>query len=117
MILGLFAVIESIITHQPKAEAGDSLSHQIRTKIPLLAKRFDDKIDYRNFFSISDENKIWKNLYDYRSRIAHGGKIHFPNQLKIKNSIFIVDFLRTVCKLLLRKAISEPQLCMDLREC
>ncbi len=116
--LGLFAVIESIITHQPKAEAGDSLRHQIKSKIPLLSKRFDEEINYSCFLDKSKEDTIWTKLYDYRSIIAHGGQINFSGKLKIlKDKKTVVTFLRSVTKLLLRYALLEPQLYMDLREC
>lgn len=116
--LGLFAVIESIITHQPKTEAGDSLRHQIKTKIPLLSNRFNKKINYSCFLDKSKVDTIWSKLYDYRSIIAHGGKIDFSGKLKIlKDKKTVVTFLRDITKLLLRHAILEPQLYMDLRKC
>ena len=39
-IIGLFSIIESLITHNPKQNIHDSLKHQIKTKTPLLRKRF-----------------------------------------------------------------------------
>lgn len=116
--LGLFAVIESLITHQPKAEAGDSLRHQIKPKIPLLSNRFNEKINYSYFLDKSKKDTIWTRMYDYRSLIAHGGKIDFSGKLKIlKDKKTVVTFLRGSTKLLSRHAILEPQLYIDLRKC
>lgn len=117
--LGLFAIIESLISHRPKsAETGDSLGHQVRTKIPLLSRRFDKPIDYNNFFDTAREDTVWKTLYDYRSNLAHGEESDFNGTLKLlKDQSTAKDFLRTTTKALLRHALIEPQLYMDLREC
>jgi hypothetical protein len=43
--LGLFAIIELLLTHNPgDKEIGDSLSHQIATKIPLVNNRLPTPI-------------------------------------------------------------------------
>jgi hypothetical protein len=50
-ILGLFAIIEMLITHNPKLEdKGDSITHQMRSKIPLLSRRFDKSIEIEKYF-------------------------------------------------------------------
>lgn len=50
-IIGLFSIIESLITHRPQLiELSDSLTHQISNKMNLLLKRSVRKMDYNNFF-------------------------------------------------------------------
>jgi hypothetical protein len=114
--LGLFSTIESVLTHNPKSGT-DSIGHQIRSKIKLLSNRFDKAIDYSKFESIPVDT-LWKKLYDFRSRIAHGGKINFDKEFKILISSYDVQiFLNTFLRTLLRNALVEPQLYIDLKEC
>jgi len=116
MTLGLFSIIESILTHNPKSDV-DSIGHQITSKVKLLSNRFTNKIDY-SFFHNVNHNNIWKKLYEYRSKIAHGGRIDFKNSLKmLEDSYTVQQFLEMFLKLLLRSALNEPQLYLDLKEC
>ncbi len=119
-VIGLFAIIEMLITHNPKLEdRGDSITHQMQAKIPLLSKRFQTPLDYSRFFSIVAEKKVWQGLYGYRSAVAHGGTPDFQSRdLKIlKNAQNADAFLREVVKALLKQALKEPQLYQDLRNC
>lgn len=114
--LGLFSIIESVLTHNPKFNS-DSIGHQIRTKVKLLSNRFDSKIDYSIYQSVPLDT-LWKKLYDYRSRIAHGGKIDFGNEFQVLISAYDTQiFLNNFLKTLLRNALTEPQLYTDLKEC
>jgi len=117
--LGLFSVIEAIITHRPKStETGDSLTHQVRTKIPLLARRFKTPIKYSDYFCEASEDVLWSKLYDFRSCLAHGDKPDFKGKLSVlKSRIPVHEFLRVVTKTLLRHALQEPELYTDLRKC
>ncbi len=118
-VFGMFTVIESIISHAPKSsETGDSISHQMRTKIPLLFKRMKNSPDYADYFGESKESNVWKQLYDYRSSIAHGGRIDFAGKRRIlKDKDTVGRFLNNTTKAILRQALIEPQLITDLREC
>lgn len=119
-VLGLFAIIEMLITHNPKLEdRGDSITHQMQSKIPLLARRFQKKLDYRFYFQDGTEKKVWSALYKYRSAMAHGGVPDFASgELKILKDANNADsFLREVVKALLRHSLKEPQLYRDLRDC
>lgn len=118
-VLGLFAIIEMLITHNPKLEdRGDSITHQMKSKIPLLSNRFDRPLDY-SLFQDSSKEKIWSALYKYRSTLAHGGVPDFGGRelqiLKSSNNAKI--FLKETVKTLLRHSLKEPQLLKDLREC
>jgi hypothetical protein len=113
-ILGLFAVIECLLTHDPKGSY-DSLGHQIRSKIPLLDKRMKRPIDY-TAFGDTRVDQLWRRLYEYRSTVAHGGQPDFGGSLQVLKSRDIVsDFLDTVVKALIRHALDEPELVLDLR--
>ncbi len=118
-VLGLFAIIESLITHKPKStETGDSITHQLKSKIPLLSKRFTRKIDYSIFFKKANEDKIWTNLYGYRSDLAHGNRYKFSKKFPIlKDEKCVIDFLKLLTKNLLRHSIIEPRLYTDLKAC
>ena len=118
-VLGLFAIIELLITHAPRvSEQGDSIKHQVRTKIPLLSRHANYPFDYRAFFGQCNEDTVWSKLYDYRSSIAHGGLPSFEKDLQMLNSRHaVVQFLRYATKSLLRYALEEPQMYADLKKC
>jgi hypothetical protein len=111
-VLGLFAVIEMLLTHNPNdKEIGDSLSHQISTKIPLLSARFRTPIDYCVFNTDLAAESIWKRLYAYRSKIAHGSKVEFSGPLQLlQDRETAVAFLEKVTRRLVQHALDEPQL-------
>jgi hypothetical protein len=116
MNLSLFSVIESVLTHAPKSDS-DSITHQIKTKVNLLSKRFDVEIDYSSFGGANDDT-IWKKLYEFRSRIAHGGNIDFQKSLSIlKDSYTVQLFLENFLSTMLRNAINDPELYVDLKKC
>ncbi len=118
-ILGLFTAIESLITHKPsKKETGDSLTHQIKTKIPLLLNRIDSSEISENYYQKEKLDTLWGKLYDYRSSIAHGTKADFNKELQLLESpIKITEYLSLCVKNLILLALEEPQLIQDLRKC
>lgn len=119
VIIGLFSILESIITHSPKlTESADSITHQIRTKIPLLKKRFDRQLNYSDYFRSVSEDKLWTKLYEYRSRIVHGEDTSITDQLSVLMSKEAVrEFMHEIVKLLLIVALREPDLVTDLKRC
>jgi|GEM_PF-1327635 len=113
-VLGLFAVLESLLTHNPRGEY-DSIGHQIQKKIALVSKRLPKSLDYTCFGSATSET-VWKKLYELRSRIAHGGQIDFEQSLNVLGDAYTVEsFLRMALSALIRRAIDEPDLFVDLR--
>jgi hypothetical protein len=117
--LGLFTVIESLLTHNPQpSETGDSLTRQVRTKLPLVFARCPRDIGYSGYFENAKQDKVWKTLYSYRSCLAHGKGANFNGEYKmLKNPGVVNDFLTESIKLLLLQALAEPQLITDLKEC
>lgn len=122
-ILGLFSIIELLITHQPVQnkmdEIDSSITHQVKKKIPLLFNRFNIPIKNSDYFESPNIDKIWGNLYKYRSHIAHGKEINFKsNDFKIlENRKKVLDFLYKTTKYLLHNALIEPRLYSDLKAC
>ena len=115
-VIAIFSIIELLITNR-----GVSISHQLRTKIPLLNRRFDLPLDFFAFFSGPDtltEEKIIDKMYQYRSDIAHGNMTRFESALKILHSEEkTVEFLYLLLKRLVRYSLSDPQLIADLKQC
>lgn len=116
-VLGLFAIIEMLLTHNPfDRENADSLNHQLSTKIPLVDRRLPERIDYSPFDRIGSATRVWKSLYAYRSQIAHGGAPDFSRELRpLRDPQSAVAFVEEACRKLVRHAIREPELYLDLR--
>jgi hypothetical protein len=112
--LGLFSVIESLLTHNPRGEM-DSISQQIRKKVALVEKRLSMPLDYSEFGEASHDT-VWTKLYEMRSRIAHGSPIMFAKALAILKDAYTVElFLRASLRSVLRGALEEPELFVDLK--
>lgn len=117
-ILGYFAVLESLLSHQPKPEDPyDSITRQIKKKLSLLNNRWSPKLDYSRF-GTAGHDKIWGQMYSYRSAIAHGAIPDFKSNLLLLGSSENADVLiRDTVKQTIRQALIEPQLLADLYEC
>jgi len=118
-VIGLFAVIESLLTHAPNdKDPADSLVRQIKHKIPLVRKRCRRTIDHKTIFNNIKEDKLWEKLYAYRSKVVHGESVTLSQNLSVlKDQKTIVKFLREMVKLLLIGSLDEPILMSDLKEC
>ena len=121
--LSLFAAIEFLITHKPAAnETGDSITKQIKSKLALAGRRFRQPMNPEQEFQNAG-SKGWGMLYKYRSIAAHGGKADFTrpyNNGGVKELISqeeILYFLEEFTRRLLRQALNEPQLFLDLKQC
>lgn len=114
-ILGLFAILELLLTHNPNdKENADSLRHQLSTKIPLLDTRLPEAISYTRF--TVPPATLWKKLYDFRSKIAHGESPKLAREFKVLGDANVVrEFVQSVCQKLIRYAIDEPALFRDLK--
>lgn len=127
-LLGHFGLLEALITHHP-AESRQRLSHQVRTKMPLLMHRFRQCLDIRNFFALTNEDETWRLLYRLRSCYAHGEKPDFDKSgrdkggrdeggvKELNNLREAFRFVRESLKRLLILALDEPQLISDLKTC
>lgn len=115
-VLGCFAVIESLLTHNPNdKEVGDSLTHQLKTKLALLEKMFERPLDFSPFGSTAKE-KVWTALYSFRSAIAHGVRFEFEKKFPaLKSRETALDFLREVTKLVILIALEKRDFIEDLK--
>lgn len=116
-VLGMFAVIEMLLTHNPHdKEVGDSLTHQIKKKMALLDSRFASPLDYGVFGSQIHSDKTWAALYGFRSAIAHGDHVDFQGKNKTLVSYEVAyNFLAGATRSLLIHAAYEPDLVNALK--
>jgi hypothetical protein len=115
-VLGYFAILEAILTHQPDQEDKyESITNQIIRKLVLLNNRWKPALDYSPFKGAKPE-KIWKNMYGYRSSIAHGRKPDFntPQLSVLQNAHSANELIKEAVKKSLRQAYTEPRLIADL---
>jgi hypothetical protein len=122
-VLALFTATEFLVTHKPNpSETGDSLTRQIRTKLPLLNRRFDEPYGPEATFPDVGA-KGWELLYAYRSAIAHGMHADFKLPQKkggfaeLQNAQSVFFFMDEFVRRLMRHALHEPDLCCDLKQC
>ncbi len=119
-VLSYFSIIECLLTHVPRPiDTIDSLTRQVSTKMSLLGKLFQRKLDYtRHFPQLSTPEKTWKKLYSYRSTVAHGGDTDFKGKFTALSSRDnIQEFLKESLKLLLLYTLKEPDFVADLQKC
>jgi hypothetical protein len=116
--LGYFAILESLLTHQPKkTDTIDSITRQIVKKVTLLDNRWQPRIDYGPFRGAKPET-VWSVMYAYRSSLAHGGEPDFKTDLQsLGDHHCALKLLKQTVKGVLRQALIEPQLILDLRNC
>lgn len=116
--LGYFAVLESLLTHSPKpSDPYDSITRQVKKKIALLDNRWPRRIDYTPFGGLAPE-KVWGKMYAYRSLLAHGGSADFGGEFKhLANHELALRLIKETVKAVVRQALIEPRLVLDLRDC
>ena len=116
-ILGYFAILESVLTHQPRPDDRyESLTRQITNKLALLDKRWNPSFDY-SLLGGAKHEKIWPQMYAYRSTIAHGNKLDFKTKLALLKNEDVANALITdAVKKTIRQAYVEPRLVKDLHD-
>ena len=117
--LGYVSILESLITHAPKAtDPTDSLTRQVRQKMILVGNRSILKIPYDRFGSNHQHSTLWNKLYEYRSAVAHGATPDFGSGLSILRSAeAALEFISRATVALMRQVLEEPRLIADLRAC
>lgn len=117
LFLGYFALLESLLTHQPDPKDPlDSITRQVKNKVALLDNRFQRRLDYSPFAITPD--KVWTKMYGYRSRLAHGDTPSFDGGLAaLGDHEKALQLLKETVKAIIRQALREPQLVADLRNC
>jgi hypothetical protein len=116
--LGCFAILESLLAHSPKpTDPYESITRQIKNKLALVNHRCTPSIEYDGLGSKTSET-IWTKMYDYRSRLAHGRDVTFDKDLKaLVSGDRALKLVRDSVKAVIRQALIEPQLIVDLRDC
>jgi hypothetical protein len=116
-VLSLFAILEMLLTHQPRLETDDSITHQLTTKIDFLSPRLIEPLDY-TALGTAPAQKIWKALYAYRSALAHGRQVNFktaPDLRILGDERRAREFLDDSVRRLIRHALSDPVVFRDIR--
>lgn len=118
-VVGLFSIIESLITHAPRlTETLDSINHQVTNKCILMRKRYLRPVRSAERFGNVAEETLWKKLYTYRSRVAHGTSVEFDGDLQVlRNHESVIGFLADTVRELIRFALRDPEFLSDLRKC
>jgi hypothetical protein len=105
--LGLFAMLEAALTHQPAPhDPTESLGRQVKKKMALLGRRFDFPLPYEEYFEIAEKesDRAWSDLYSLRSAFAHGTEPDFAKKLKLlKNLEHATAFVRLATSAVLRQ--------------
>ena len=117
IFLGYFAILESLLSYPPKlTDPYDFVVRQVKTKLALLNNRFDRKIDYSRFAGAPAET-VWAKMYNYRHSLAQGNTPIFEGDLAVLGShAHAVGLLKRTVKAILRQALIEPQLLLDLKD-
>ena len=119
-VVGLFSIIELLLTTQQDKTTENSLSHQLKEKLTLLGNRFAEPLLLTNYFpkagTISFKAFVSK-LYSYRSKVAHGSDIDFGrgDLQALESHSSVCEFLHAVVRKLILQAVQEPMLFRDLK--
>ena len=121
-VVGLFSIIELLLTTQQDKTTENSLSHQLKEKLTLLGNRFTEPLVLTNYFpragSINFKSFVSK-MYSYRSKVAHGSDIDFGkgDLMVLESHQAVCEFLRAIVRKLILQAVQEPILFRDLKSC
>lgn len=116
--LGYFAILESLLTHLPnKFDPHESITRQVLSKIALLDNRWTPRLDYAPFGKTKPK-KVWTLMYAYRSKLAHGDKADFRGDLAaLGTPEQALHLVKETVKAVIRYALIDPRLLVDLRDC
>lgn len=120
-VVGLFSIIELLLTTQQDKTTENSLSHQLKEKLTLIGNRFQEQVILTSYFPIATDSfkSLITKLYSYRSKVAHGAIIEFNrgDMQGLGNHASVCEFLHALVRKLLLQAINEPVLFRDLKRC
>ena len=118
IFLGYFAILESLLSYPPKyRDPYDFVVRQVKTKLALLNNRFDRKIDY-SIFAGAPAETVWAKMYNYRHLPGSKGKYADLRRGSGRpgSHAHAVGLLKRTVKAILRQALIEPQLLLDLKD-
>jgi Apea-like HEPN len=115
--LGHFSTLECLLTHKPlPVDTTDSLGRQLKTSIPILLRRSGELADHGGVEAV--RSKIAA-LYDLRSSLVHGemGPGGHPTKgvYQTEGWDSARENVRQLTKAVLRGALEEPDLTVDLK--
>lgn len=121
-VVGLFAIIEMLLTTQQDKTTENSLSHQLKEKLSLFGNRFTDPIVLKDNLPKAEQmnlKSVVSRLYGYRSKVAHGSVIDFSSgdMQVLQSHEAVCKFLRVLVRKLILQAVFEPNLFRDLKSC
>jgi hypothetical protein len=121
-LLSYISIIESLITYQPKNNADTIISKQLGQKVQFLYNNFMENLSFETYFKGANTNTIStiiNKIYTYRNDIAHGNIPQMNKELKIiqLNEVNVIPFLDALLRKILRIAITNPNLIIDLKAC
>jgi len=115
--LSYFSVLECLLTKKSSGNAM-SIDKQLQHKTELLCNFSNYRSEPIRYFGDDNPKKLWSNLYELRSNIAHGNVYSFDGDLaRLKNLENVNGFLSSLVRQILSTALSQYQLVADLREC
>ncbi len=121
-IIGLFSILELLLTHDSKDDDTSRISWQLRKKIPLINRRLEKPLFFADYFHCDRDVKnetIIERLYRKRSLIAHGNAnpMESDKKLEVISKGDEINFLKLLIRRIIKFAMDEPDLIYDLREC
>jgi hypothetical protein len=118
-MIGYVSLVESLIAHKPHPQDSyDSVRRQFSTKLVLVGNRSKIQLPYTLVGAAPKNSKLWLHLYDYRSKIAHGGDTSIPKECReLKDLATATELARQLAVAVMRQLFEEPALMQDLKEC
>jgi len=121
-VVGLFAIIEMLLTTHQDKTTENSLSHQLKEKLTLFGNRFTNPIVLHEYLPKAGEMNLKtmvSRLYSYRSKVAHGTQIDFTkgDMQVLQSHEAVCQFLRQIVRKLILQAVHEPSLFRDIKSC
>ena len=114
-IVGHCSVFEMLLTRRPRSCDDDSVSRQFRHKLCAFVQRSSS----HGCWLAEDRQRtksFWSKIYDYRSRIAHGGQIDFDKELSgLAGYYEIEEYLCSFSRRLIRIALEHPDVISELK--
>ncbi|GAA0637519.1 hypothetical protein GCM10009547_47380 [Sporichthya brevicatena] len=126
-LLGYFGVIEGLLTHNPAlGDASDSISKQLQRNLAIVNSILPDGFStHLEEFAGATLSQVTSELYNYRSRIAHGGsgdravrwltERRPPQTAEWADHDWMHSFVRHLTKCSLIAALTDPEACVQLR--
>lgn len=122
-IIGLVSILELLLSSESE-EKSRLIGQQLAKKITLINNQSKNQINLNKYFKGSDTNTIEtyvSRIYKYRNIITHNLINKNDKELSVilseENKNNITPFLSDLVKLIIKEALVNPNLVMDLKNC